>query len=95
MQAESAQLERRSDLPDPELKATRQITAQIQDNTKRTQMVDFCSPLQRRRIDILRGFMIHADALKKVVFATLGILFVGRCWANVGTTSRFATIGMV
>ncbi|MDR2372590.1 MAG: hypothetical protein LBD77_00505 [Bifidobacteriaceae bacterium] len=97
MQSEAGQLQNTIDILQNELRAQRKRIATIEDNTKHAQMVDYCSPIQRRRIDILKGIEANFSELTKELFdmaeakvpsvirgCVLAMLFVNRWKASVG-----------
>jgi chromosome segregation ATPase len=98
----NSQLNIRVDLLQSELKSTRRIIAQIQDNTKHMQMVCFCSPLQRTRIDFLKTIALLYHELTNALFRTgvhckmpsllrsvfLAVLFMLRWKENTGNQTE-------
>lgn len=54
LKAENQRLQNRINVLETELKTTQRKLAQIEDNTKESRAVSYCSPLQKTRIDILK-----------------------------------------
>jgi hypothetical protein len=96
LQTLNSQLQHKIDLMEMDLKTTQQRMTRIEDDTKYTRSVFYCSPLQRTRIDIFRVLQRSYDELLKVIFeidvpspkpsklrsAILTVLFVRRWKKN-------------
>jgi hypothetical protein len=63
----NSQLQNKIDVMETDLKTTRRLMAQIEDNTKYAKSVFYCSPLQRTRIDIFRVLQKCYDELVKAI----------------------------
>ena len=54
LKTENQKLQNQIDVLETELKNQQMIVSQIEDNTKESRKVYFCSPLQRTRIDLFK-----------------------------------------